>query len=227
MKSLQIAVATLSLALLSACAGEPDTVEVGGNAEREFMPDHFRIGLLLEERGEDSTTLAGPLERRLNTVLAIARDHGLEDEDVQAWEVQLRQETHWDRERQRQVPGDMRLSRQLRLSVDAERDMGELLGELLASGAAQIQHIQPGLSDPDGARKELLGDAIADARRRAEGMANGDDRHVGRLIRASEQGGQHQPFLAAQRMEADSAAIEFQPGPITVSAQVQAVFELD
>jgi len=232
MKTLIKTSVLLLAAMLVACTAEtggnePDTVTVNGSAEREVMPDYYQLHLLLEERGEDGAALAAPLERRLETLLSIARDYGLEDDDIRAWEVQLRQESHWDREQQRQILGDMRLSRQVRLNADADIDMGAFLGEILASGAAQVQQIQSRLHDARATQGELLGEATANARQRAAAIAEGDGRTLGRLLRAEESGRMDRVMVTGSRMEQADTAISFEPEPIQLSVNVQTVFAMD
>ena len=217
----------LIAALLAGCSGTADTVSVSGKAEREVMPDYFEIHLLLEARGEDSSALSGLLEERLQQVLGIAREYALDDEDIHAWELQLRQEMHWDPERRRQVPGEMRLTRKVRLDVDAAADMGALLGDLLASRATQIEQIRARLADPEAVRRELLAEATRAARQRAEGIAKGDGRSAGRLLGIEEAGSPQHRLMATARMEQDSPEVGFNPEPVSISAEVNAVFALD
>ncbi|MDQ2068976.1 SIMPL domain-containing protein [Natronospira bacteriovora] len=206
--------------------GGPDTVTVTGSAERQQMPDYYQVHLLLVERGEDGTALAGPLENRLDRIMAIARDYGLADEDIRAWEVQLRQESHWDREQQRRVLGEMRLSREVRLNVDADLDVGALLGDLLVSGAGELQRVQSRLQDPRAIQQALLAEATADARQRAAAIARGDERELGRLIRAEEASGFERLMVTGSRMEQADTAIRFEPEPISLSATVNATFKM-
>ncbi|MEA5444602.1 SIMPL domain-containing protein [Gammaproteobacteria bacterium AB-CW1] len=212
--------------LLVGCAGEPDTVTVSGKAERELMPDYYEISLLLVERGEDEAALSEALEERLANVISLAREHGLEEDDIRAWELELHQETHWDRDEQRRVTGEMRLSRQVRLQVDVEQEMGPLLGALITTGWTQIQGVRSRLADPEALRNDLLGEAVANARSRASALAAGDGRQVGTLLQLQE-GDRSRPMMARAELMQAPEAVSFMPEPITVSAEVQAVFRLD
>lgn len=232
MKHIALSILLLWAMLLAACthesnSKEPDTVKVTAGAEREVMPDYYQVHLLLEERGEDASALTAPLENRLDTLLAIARDYGLEDEDIHAWQVQLRQESHWDREQQRHILGEMRLSRQVKLNADADLDMSAFLGEILASGAGQVERIESRLHDARAIQAELLSEATANARQRASAIAAGDERSLGRLISAEEATGFERFAMTGTRMEQAPAAIHFEPEPIPVRASVQAIFALD
>ena len=232
MKRLTLTAMLVSAALALGCAPEspmegPDSVKVNGSAERRVMPDYYQVHMKLVERGEDGAALAEPLESRLETVIAIAHDYTLSDEDIQAWEVQLQQESHWDREQQRVVQGEMRLSREVRLNVDADIDMGALLGELLTSGAGEVERIQSRLRNPEAIQRELLSEAMADARLRANAIAEGDGRSTGRLIRAEESSGFERMMVSGARMEQSDTAIHFTPEAIPLSARVDAEFALD
>jgi len=139
----------------------------------------------------------------------------------------LQQESHWDSDRQRRIQGEMRLSRQVRLNADAETDMGAFLAEILASGTAQLQRIEPRLRDSRSIQAELLAEAIADARKRATGIAEGDSRRLGRLIRAEEAGRGRINVTGSRQLDQSAQAIRFEPEAISLDASVQAVFALE
>ncbi|MCP1727056.1 uncharacterized protein YggE [Natronospira proteinivora] len=214
-------------ALLMACSDDPDTVSVSGTAERDFMPDYYDLHLLLEVRGDDRAALSEELESNLDALMRVAQNHGLEEDDIRAWEVQLRQESHYDADEQRRIITGLRLSREVRLRADADQDMGRLIREVLVTEMTQMRRIQPGLEDRDSRRQTLLGEAVENARAQAQALALGDDREVGRLkdVRLAGPAG---PGLRAHQMtDQEDASVSFEPEPITISAQVEAVFVLD
>ena len=103
--------------------------------------------------------------------------------------------------------------------------LGTLLDALVAEGANQVQGISFGREDTQSAEDEARVDAIAEARRRAEVMAQAAGVKVGPIVSISEGAAGPGPMPMMMRAQAASGA-PVEAGELTVTAQVNVIFSL-
>lgn len=106
---------------------------------------------------------------------------------------------------------------------------GELLDNVVEVGANNVSGIGFTIDDPSALETEARNAAIADARARAEAMAQAIGGAVGQVLNITESIGSVPPPMYEQRMMAadtDGGSVPVQPGEQTITAQVQVTFEL-
>jgi uncharacterized protein len=97
----------------------------------------------------------------------------------------------------------------------------------MAAGADRLHGPRFEYDDADGVRRELLGEAVADARAKAERLAAAGGRKLGPVRQIVEPGPERTP--GSQRMMAASAVAEtpdVRPRELTVTATVTVTFAL-
>jgi uncharacterized protein YggE len=101
---------------------------------------------------------------------------------------------------------------------------GPVLDQVLDAGANNLSGINFSIADPAALEREARDKAIADARSRAEAMAQASGLTVGEVLSISENlGGLGGPYSDGA---AAAGGMPIQPGQQNVSAQVQVTFEL-
>ncbi|MDM7915178.1 MAG: SIMPL domain-containing protein [Candidatus Eisenbacteria bacterium] len=114
-----------------------------------------------------------------------------------------------------------RASNVLRVRVDAIDRVGSVIDAGVREGANEIQGISFDKIDPAPARQEALRRAVAEARGKAQAMAEALGVRLGDLLQATESGsGPIQPYGTMLRMEASQAATQVQPGRIEIEGTV-------
>jgi uncharacterized protein len=113
------------------------------------------------------------------------------------------------------------------------RDLGQagaLLDQVVTAGANRVYGISFGLSNPEEAMANARDAAVANARARAERLAQGSGASLGNVLVITENlgAGPVMPMPAAMRDEAMGAgkAVPVQAGEQLVSAQIQVTYEL-
>jgi len=104
--------------------------------------------------------------------------------------------------------------------------VGRLIDTGLGAGANNINSLYYDLTDRTSAESGALSDAVADAKRQAEVMAQAAGGRLGDLVELGTQQPQYRPYAAdvpMMRMEASMAApTPVSPGAVTVTASVAA-----
>jgi uncharacterized protein len=110
----------------------------------------------------------------------------------------------------------------VRVRADAGR-AGEVAQAAMSAGADRLHGPRFEYDDADGVRGELLGEAVGDARRKAERLASAGGRALG-AVRAIEEAGPERVPSSRRVMAAE--APDVQPRELTVTATVTVVFAL-
>ncbi|HZG67972.1 MAG TPA: SIMPL domain-containing protein, partial [Herpetosiphonaceae bacterium] len=107
-------------------------------------------------------------------------------------------------------------------------EAGDVLDQIVSAGANTVWGISFGIGDPKALQAAARDAAIADARTRAEAMAQAAQGSVGQILSISENIGQvPQPFLMRGGAEAAAAdSVPVATGEQAVTAQVQITYEL-
>ncbi len=118
------------------------------------------------------------------------------------------------------------VSNQIRVVIRDLAESGELLDKVVQAGANQVNGLSFDIDDRQGAADAALADAIGDARRKAEIMAEAAGVRLVRILSISTQGGRPAPvFERAMTMAAD-AAVPVMPGERQVTTHASVTWEI-
>ncbi len=106
--------------------------------------------------------------------------------------------------------------------------VGPVIDSAVASGLNNVQSVSFGLKDDTDARMQALGDAVQQARKKAEVMARAAGVTLGAIVEISEQGARVMPFEAQPMMAARSGGAPsptpVEPGAVVVNGDVTIKF---
>jgi uncharacterized protein YggE len=231
MKSIAPIVLTLLIAWPAfAQTGTESVLTVSGNGEVRVEPDlaTVRLGIVgqaeTDRVAQDAANLVGA------AILDAHADVGVDDDDIQTAGLNL---TPFYR--RIQVDGEpeiigYRASNTVSVRVTDVRLVGGIIDAGLEAGANQLQGVSFGLQDDLAAREEALRMAIAEARRKAEAMANALGANLAGVLRVNEGG----VFVQQPVMEMGARAMAAQqmvptpvaPGSVSVSASVSIEYRI-
>jgi uncharacterized protein YggE len=123
----------------------------------------------------------------------------------------------------RRVPRDFVARNGIEVRVDDTTRVGDILDAAVRSGATSVSGIRFDLQDRDGAEREALRLAVADARARADAAASGAGRTVDRILRIEDtrEGVVPPPRpMMAMAKTADAAQTPVEPGLMEFRARV-------
>ena len=193
-----------------------DHVTVTGAAQRAVAPGAATWRAEAVETDDDPRAAFERCSSRLNAV--VERLDGLGDVATEAVVVQPR----WD---EGTAAGGAEAVGAVRVRASAAR-AGDIAQAAMAAGADRLHGPRFEYDDAEGVRRELLGEAVADARAKADRLAAAAGRRLGPVRQIEEAGPERVP--GPQRMMA-AAAVEspdVRPRELTVTAAVTVVFAL-
>ncbi len=189
-----------------------DRVTVTGTAERAVAPGAATWRAEAVEADDDPRAAFERCSSRLNAL--VERLDGLGEVATEAVVVQPR----W----QEGGPAGAEAIGAVRVRAAATR-AGDVAQAAMAAGADRLHGPRFEYDDADGVRRELLAEAVADARGKAERLAAAAGRRLGAVRQMQESGPERVP--GPQRVMATEAP-DVRPSEMTVTAAVTVTFAL-
>ena len=220
-------------ALLTACAPQTDEltgpqVSVQGEAKVDVVPDMLTVSLSVTQLADEVAAATESVNRRTAAALEAARAAGVADEDLRALSMNVQPQYDW-REGEQLFRGH-EASRAVHLVVRDIAAWPALLDALVKAGVDRVDSVEPSHSDQQRIARNALRAAVLDARARADVLADAAGAEVTTVFNITETGRNYTVRERAQvaRMAASPVEAEdaFEPGTITLTANVHATFRL-
>ncbi len=202
------------------------TVTSSGQGEALAAPDMAEMFFGTTVVAADAKDALGQANETAERIAAAVKGAGVADEDIQTANVSVWPDQN--NEGGKTVITGYRASIQVRVKIRDIDEIGAVIGAASDAGANEIGGPNFMLDDDDAVRSEAIELAIADARARAEVMAEAAGKSLGAIISVSEAGVSSPIYGGALYVEAMDAAraVAIEPGQLDIAAQVTVVFEL-
>jgi uncharacterized protein YggE len=199
-------------------------VTVSGIGRVESVPDVATFGFGVSSRSSTAKEALESNSAAMRDVIEALRSAGVAAKDLRTEQVSL---TPQFDENGRTVVG-YTATNSVSAKVDELEHAGDVVDAAVQAGANEVSG--PALSRDDQAAlyTKALRSAVAEARSKAEALAEASDASVGRALTIVEQGtgdGPEPPYYARMAMAADGST-PIEPGTEQIQAQVSVTFEL-
>lgn len=206
------------------------TISVNGTGDATAVPDVVFVSLGIQVQANDLGEAIVDANSTMNRIFTAVQAEGLEEKDIQTSGFNVHTENIRDRDGNPTGQAVYHVNNTVRLTVRDLENTGDIIGAALDAGANSVNGLNFGIENNDELLAEARSAAVADARARAEQLADGLGVTVGKPITISEQGGGGVPLqrapMAADMAFAEAAAPPISGGELSVSSQVYVVFEL-
>lgn len=227
----------------------PQGISVNGHGEAQGQPDIARVTLGVETRSKVATEATDLANQQMAAVIAAIKQQGVADKDIrtQNFSVNFEQQPEPyppvpvdappSKEATRgavaaaapanELPrGFYRVSNTVQVSIRELGKLGAILGGATSAGANSVWGIQFDIEDPSKLEADARQKAVAQARARAEQLAQLAGVKLGKVISVGESGGgvMQRDSGFGYSMKAANAAVPVQSGELTVSQDVQIVY---
>ncbi len=210
---------------------ETQGISVSGSGSASGTPDVAVLSLGVEARAETVAEARAMAAGAMDAMIAALKDGGVADEDIQTtrFSVQPRYDV---RPNQRELIG-FTVNNMVTAKIRTIDDTGQLIDDTIEAGGdlARIDNLRFTIDDPSALEDEARQEAVAEARQRAETLADAAGVGLGKARTISESGGsipdafrfEAADFAAAG--EIDDTPIEV--GELEVQVSVQIVYDLE
>ena len=200
----------------------PRTITVVGEGEASGTPDVARTSLGVEVRAASAGEAVREANGRMNAVVAALKNAGIAAKEIRTTDFSVSFERPQD---QPPRPGQYVVRNVAEVTIRDRDRVGIVLDAALSAGANDVFGVSFSIADPRPLRAKAREAAAQDARARAEGLARASGVALGPLLSLSEEGGSS-PRPVAMRAMSLASGPPIESGELTVTAQVQAVYEI-
>lgn len=202
-------------------------IAVQGEARVEVAPDRLAVRVTITQVSDNVADATAAVDRRAARALDAARAAGVEEADMRA--LSIRVQPAWDWQNGRRESRGHEASRTIELRLREIDRWPDLLHDLVQAGVDRIDSVEAEHGDRDSLAREALRAAVADARKRADVLADAAGTRITGVYSLTEtQREWAAPMARADMMRAEAGPQPdaYQPGTITIISRVDAVFDL-
>ena len=229
--TLTAALAALSagpvLAAPMACGpAGPSRLIVTGEGQSRIAPDMATVQLGVTTQADSAAAAMEQNSTQQQAVIDALTGAGIAEADIQTSGLNLNPLMQYGENQAPTVTGYQATNTVAVRVADLAR-LGEVLDAIVSAGANEIGGISFSREDGAGALDEARGQAVADARRKAELLAEAAGVDLGPVLTLRDiqtGGGAPAPMMRMEAAMADSVPV--QPGQVQMSAQVEMEFAL-
>jgi uncharacterized protein YggE len=207
----------------------PRAVSVTGEATIVVVPDAAEISAGVVSVGTTAAEALADNSKRMQAVFEGLKALGVADREMRTSNFSISpvyQRQQRDANEPPAITG-YRVSNMVYVRLRDVADTGRVIDRLVTLGANNIANVQFVVSDRQERLQAALGEAVKNARARAELMAGAAGARVGPVLSLNEGGGPTPRPVFAMKAMAESAAPPIAGGEETLQISVQATFALE
>lgn len=203
-----------------------NTITISGEGKVFAVPDIATFSVTVQEEAKDVNAAQSAATKKVNEIITYLRNEGIEEKDIRTTDYSVNPKYSYGANVCPQYgycpPGKQTLdgfqvSQTLTVKVRDTKKAGDILAGVGSRGAFQVSGLSFIIDDQAKLESEARGKAIADARTKAEGLAQQLGVSLVRVVGFSEDGGYPIPYFAKAEM---SAVVNGRGGAISPSPEI-------
>lgn len=244
---LMVVVSLASYAVLTARSAKitkdtPTTISINGDGDVKMAPNLGQFSFTVTAKGKTAQEVQATSSARMNDILAFLKSQGVEDKDIKTSDYNLSPQftygpavtpcSGWNCPPPKQIPDGFEVSQMVTVKVHDTSKAGALLAGVGEKGATGISSLSFVLDDNKAAKAEARDKAVADAKDKAQKIAQQFGLKLGRMTGYYENqtyddpsagGAGYSPDMA----KSESMAVPTPTGEQKITASVSVTYELE
>lgn len=208
----------------------PRTISISSTSQIVAQPDMARLSVGVEAVGKNPQIVMQDIKTKGNAIITALKVLGVEERDIVTSSLQLTPQ-YLDKpsDKKRPIIDSYRANNSLTITIHDFTKTGLIVDDVITKGGNQLNDLSFDLKDRIKFMDEARIKAAQDSRRKAELYANAIGVKLGGLasLTESEARPAFQPMMRAAAAAGDSAPLMVQPGEITVSVELQTVWNIE
>jgi len=206
-----------------------NTITVSGEAEKMVKPDTASVSFTLTKRSMKLSLATKSVNDRMAALLKSLDDFGVEEKDIKTLSYNVNPEYDWSSSKR--VFIGYRVSQRISVKI---RDLDKVEKVLSTISTLKVDNVS-GLSffidDDKEIKEELRGEAIADAKKKADKLANELGVSLGKIVSFNENNNNYHPIYRSYEMKAmpvsaDGGSAQIPTGENTLKSKVSITYRL-
>lgn len=208
-------------------AADPSVgISATGTARIVVVPDQADFSVGVDLQAATATKALADASTKMNAVIAALRSAGVAEKDLRTSSINVSPVYDWNDGDKAPTLVGYQASEQLAVTVRKLDETGKLIDAAIAAGGTTLGGVTFSVADPTAATDEARSAAVADARRRAEGLAQAAGVRVGGPLSIVETTSTPPAPVYREAMAAADGATTVLPGTTEVVVQVHVVFAI-
>ena len=210
---------------------QQEGVWVTGEGEVSVTPDIANLRLGIEAQAETVNEALTQATEAMNKVMDTLTDNGVAEKDIQTQYFNIRKVTRWDRDKEEEVVIGYMVTNVVTAKIRDIDKAGLIIDAVVEAGGdlTRVDSISFSVDDPSAYYEEARAKAIADAKSKAEQLAELAGVILGKPTYISEGGIQiPTPRVMVEEAAMKEAAVPtpISPGEMEISLTVQIVYAI-
>lgn len=209
------------LCSMSAAFADECELHVNGNGKVYMDADSASITLGITLNGEDVAALQKEANETVEKICAALQEAGIPEKDISTNYLYISPRYDYSGDGEKII--GYSINHSLAIVTEEIDQIGNYIDIAFASGANTFDSIGFSVKDPSGARKQALEIAIADAREKAQVIANASGKTLGEILEISENTSYNYNYDNgfAGVSYADGEAVTVDAGTVVRASQVE------
>ncbi len=248
-----VAVTVIAVAALSGCSGEgtigladipsdirvnlssqQEGIWVNGNGKVTAVPDIAILQLGIEAQEISVAQAQSQAALAMDAVMTALKDNGVAEKDIQTRFFNIHRVTRWDESKGQEVVIGYRVTNIVTAKIRTMDEVGVIVDAVAVAGGdlTRIDSVAFSIEDPTGYQAEARQKAVADAKAKAEQLAEQAGIKLGRPTYLSESSYLPSPvyqprsYAYAEAMPAAMPSTGISPGEMEVTLTVQLAYAI-
>lgn len=224
-----------------ALSGTPSTLKVNLSSQQEgiwvngqgkvsVVPDIANLRLGIESQETSVATAQSRANEAMDKIMTVLTDNGIAEKDIQTQYFNIRRVTRWDNDNQKEIVIGYRVTNVVTAKIREIDKIGAIIDNVATAGGdlTRIDNISFSVDDPSPYYDEARQKAIADARSKAEQLADEAGVKLGKPSYISESTPFSPPVYAEGIRMAAPAPMQtsISPGEMEISLTVQIAYSI-
>ena len=209
---------------------QQEGIWVSGKGVVTVTPDIAILRLGIEVQAASVATAQSQAIEAMDEVMSALTDNDIAKKDIQTQYYNIRQVTKWDRDKEEEIVVGYRVTNTVNAKIREIDKAGTVIDATVTAGGdlIRIDSIYFSVDDPSAYYEEARGKAMADARAKAEQLAELADAKLGKATYISESSQVPPPIYRQDVYEEAMPAAEtsISPGEMEISLTVQVGYAL-
>jgi uncharacterized protein YggE len=236
----------LSLVGFSACTAGPTTIGavdlntqqeglwVTGEGKVTVSPDLATLYLGVEAKADTVAAAQSQAADAMENVMTVLTDNGVADKDIQTQYLSINEDTRWDSDKNEEVVTGYRVTNMVTAKIRDMDSVGTIIDAVAAAGGdfIRISNIAFSVDDPSVYYEEVRAEAMADAKDKAEQLADLAGIELGKPTYISE-GSVSTPVIyrdvgmVVPTAPVEGASTSVSPGELDITLNVQVAYAIE
>lgn len=206
--------------------GHARQIRVIGSAATSGAPDRVFLDVAVVTRAESAARAAEQNAGETRKVMEALRAAFPDTATVSTSGYALVPEYEYDKQQGRRTQAGYAATNSIHVELEDVTKAGALIDAAVAAGSNDVRGVRFGVAESSELERQALVAALADARTKAQALADSVGLRLGRTLRIEEGGAVQAPMAFRQMARADAESTMIEPGDVFFEASVSLWVEI-